>query len=213
MGYGLILDWSSEYAEKLGILILCLHSSVKSFEVIMSSASRTNFLPIDKLLSSNYSTWRKDICVLLLEKSLWECTSTKLLEVENTVKAPTATQLAKRIWAYYPILECVQRSVCNMASIREIYFYPSNYAYIVELTDAFFKGKQQLGEELNWYGSRLWDIIMQLKNAGPPISEWLKPFQLIQHLLMSTDVLSSSFIVFWMRIVASKKFWMNYYLR
>lgn len=45
--------------------------------------------------------------MLLMEKSLLECKSTKFPEVDDPAKAATDTELAKRIQAYFSIFECI----------------------------------------------------------------------------------------------------------
>lgn len=101
--------------------------------------------------------------------------STVLVEITDPANVPAATEMAKRIWAYSiqyfnlckelrPLLSGIEDPYITWQAL-ERHFRPSNSANIVESTDQFFECKLQPSEELNLYGARLRDIIIQLKDA------------------------------------------------
>lgn len=62
-----------------------------------------DYVVIDKLSSTNYSTWRDDVKVLLMEKGLWEYVTVKAVTPTDTSKESKGVDdpvLPKRVRAY-----------------------------------------------------------------------------------------------------------------
>lgn len=162
-----------------------------------------SYAAIDKLTASNYATWREDVRVVLLERNLWDCVMAAPTElVESPEKEGTSRKdgdsravarvSVRRAQAYSilylnvssefrPLLAGVE-DPHEAWNILENYFRPNSRASVVELTNEFFECKIKPGESMGLYGARLRTIIQQLDDAGRPISDWLKPFQLIRDL-------------------------------
>lgn len=148
---------------------------------------------IEPLNSENYNTWSEDVKVLLIDRNSWDI----ITEVEKP-PGEAATDKVRKDYAlrkaraystiylnvsreYRPLISQNQEGKSAWKTLQE-HFRPDSKARAVELTDSFFSCRLEEGEAIGLFAARLRKIIEQLIDAGQPISEFHKAFQLIRSL-------------------------------
>lgn len=148
---------------------------------------------IEKLNNNNYSTWREDIRVMLMEKGCWRIVSGEEeapKEGESEKIKRTFSQRTDKAYStiylhiekeYRPLISNSQDPVTAWSCLEE-HFRPDSRARVVGLTDDYFSCRINPDEDIGLYGARLKGISTQLTDAGKPIPSWYQSFQLIRYL-------------------------------
>ncbi|GBM58421.1 hypothetical protein AVEN_260020-1 [Araneus ventricosus] len=147
---------------------------------------------IEYLEVDNYSSWRTDTKVLLMERNCWRIvtgTETKpedenykeLRDFNSRKDKAYSTIYLKVSMAYRCVIDDIEDPVAAWKRLEE-HFRPNSRARVIGLTDDFFSCGINLQEEMGIYAARIRSIVDQLKDAGKPISEWYQAFQLIRFL-------------------------------
>ncbi|GBN63091.1 hypothetical protein AVEN_138093-1 [Araneus ventricosus] len=142
--------------------------------------------------ADNYSSWRTDMKVILMERNCWRIvtgTETKLedenykaLRDFNSRKGKAYSTIYLNVSkAYKCVIDDIEDPVAAWKRLEE-HFRPNSRARVIGLTDDFFSFRINPQEEIGIYAARIRSIVDQLKDAGKPISEWYQVFQLIRFL-------------------------------
>ncbi|GBO28009.1 hypothetical protein AVEN_147108-1 [Araneus ventricosus] len=147
---------------------------------------------IEHLEADNYSSWRTDMKVLLMERNCWRIvtgTETKpedenykeLRDFNSRKDKAYSTIYLKVSKAYRCVIDDIEDPVAAWKRLEE-HFKPNSRAHVIGLTNDFFSCRMNPQEEIGVYAARIRSIVDQLKDAGKPISEWYQAFQLIRFL-------------------------------
>ncbi|GBL59411.1 Copia protein [Araneus ventricosus] len=147
---------------------------------------------IEYLEADNYSSWRTDMKVLLMERNCWRIvtgTETKpedenykeLRDFNSRKDKAYSTIYLNVSKAYRCVIDDIEDPVAAWKRLEE-HFRPNSRARVIGLTDDFFSCRINPQEEMGIYAARIRSIVDQLKDAGKPISEWYQAFQLIRFL-------------------------------
>ncbi|KAF8795519.1 Retrovirus-related Pol polyprotein like [Argiope bruennichi] len=147
---------------------------------------------IEPLDANNYSSWRDDIKVLLMERNCWRIVIGSEIKPDETKCKELKDFYCRKDKAYSAIYLNISKNYrCIIADIEdpvvawkriEDHFQPDSRARIIGLTDVFFSCRINPQEEIGIYAARIRRIVEQLKDAGKPISDWYQAFQLIRFL-------------------------------
>ncbi|GBN48440.1 Retrovirus-related Pol polyprotein from transposon TNT 1-94 [Araneus ventricosus] len=147
---------------------------------------------IEYLEADNYSSWRTDMKVLLMERNCWRIvtgTETKpedenykeLRDFNSRKDKAYSTIYLNVSKSYRCVIDDIEDPVAAWKRLEE-HFRPNSRARVIGLTDDFFSCRINPQEEIGIYAARIRSIVDQLKDAGKPISEWYQAFQLIRFL-------------------------------
>lgn len=166
---------------------------------------------IEKLNATNYSTWRDDVKVVLMDRGAWQIvinkeqpplpstpikTGEKWSEVDPVLDKAYQKQVKdynlRRDRAYSTLYLSIEKELRPLISetddpvkayeILQIHFRPDSRARTIGLTDDFFSCRIDPNEEIGLYAARLKKIATQLNDTGKPIDDWYQAFQLIRYL-------------------------------
>ncbi|KAG8180552.1 hypothetical protein JTE90_018172 [Oedothorax gibbosus] len=167
---------------------------------------------IEKLNANNYSSWKDDVKVVLMDRGSWQIVVGKeeppqpyspvkddadeVPESDPAFNKAYQKQLKdfnlRRDGAYSTIYLSLEKEIRPLVSetddpveafkILQLHFRPDSRARIIGLTDDFFSCRIDPNEEVVLYAARLKRIAVLLNDAGKPIDDWYQAFQLIQYL-------------------------------
>ncbi|GBM43057.1 Retrovirus-related Pol polyprotein from transposon TNT 1-94, partial [Araneus ventricosus] len=146
---------------------------------------------VEHLEADNYSSWRTDMKVLLMERNCWRIvtgTETKpedenykeLRDFNSRKDKAYSTIYLNVSKAYRYVIDDIEDPVAAWKRLEK-HFRPNYRARVIGLTDDF-SCRINPQEEIGVYAARIRSIVDQLKDAGKPISEWYQAFQLIRFL-------------------------------
>ncbi|KAG8180071.1 hypothetical protein JTE90_027852 [Oedothorax gibbosus] len=167
---------------------------------------------IEKLNANNYSSWKDDVKVVLMDRGSWQIVVGKeeppqpyspvkddaggVPESDPAFDKAYQKQLKdfnlRRDRAYSTIYLSLGKEIRPLISetddpveafkILQFHFRPDSRARIIGLTDDFFSCRIDPNEEVGLYAARLKRIAVQLNDAGKPVDDWYQAFQLIRYL-------------------------------
>ncbi|GBM71737.1 Retrovirus-related Pol polyprotein from transposon TNT 1-94 [Araneus ventricosus] len=159
-------------------------------------------ISIEKLNANNYSTWKEDVKVVLMEKGSWriiteeekvphklsgiegeeERTYQKLLKDCSFRKDRAYSVIYLSSEKEYRLLIAGIEDPVKAWKILEEHFRPDSRARAIGLTDEFFSCRVCPNEDIGIYAARLKHISAQLADCDKPIKDWYHAFQLIRYL-------------------------------
>ncbi|GBM71677.1 Retrovirus-related Pol polyprotein from transposon TNT 1-94 [Araneus ventricosus] len=159
-------------------------------------------ISIEKLNANNYSTWKEDVKVVLMEKGSWriiteeekvphklsgiegeeERTYQKLLKDCSFRKDRAYSVIYLSSEKEYRLLIAGIEDPVKAWKILEEHFRPDSRARAIGLTDEFFSCRVCPDEDIGIYAARLKHISAQLADCDKPIKDWYHAFQLIRYL-------------------------------
>ncbi|GBL61046.1 hypothetical protein AVEN_107216-1, partial [Araneus ventricosus] len=159
-------------------------------------------ISIEKLNANNYSTWKEDVKVVLMEKGSWriiteeekvpdklsgiegeeERTYQKLLKDYSFRKDRAYSVIYLSSEKEYRLLIAGIEDPVKAWKILEEHFRPDSRARAIGLTDEFFSCRVCPDEDIGIYAARLKRISAQLADCDKPIKDWYHAFQLIRYL-------------------------------
>ncbi|GBM89028.1 hypothetical protein AVEN_151914-1 [Araneus ventricosus] len=155
---------------------------------------------IEQLEADNYSSWRIDMKVLLMERNYWRIeTGTEIKPEEEKFKElkhfNSVKDKAYRT-IYFNISKTYRYVIANredpVAAWKHLeHFRPDSRDRVIGLTDVFSSCRINPQEETRIYAARIRRIVYQLKDAAKQINGLSQAFQLIRFLRRNSMVLSN----------------------
>lgn len=149
---------------------------------------------IEILNASNWSTWKEDIRVLLMDKGIWSFIekTEPPIDTENSTRKDLQSYNVRRDRAYstiYLTIEPTYRSLISDVKdgaeafqILKNYFEPQSRARAIHLLDEFFDHRFMPDDDIAMFANRIKETVKKLKDCGHPVEEFYQTYQLIRYL-------------------------------
>jgi hypothetical protein len=154
----------------------------------------SSFFSFPKLSDFNYTSWKKDVKVLLLDRGCWNfiAGTAKPLEEDCSERDKREFEWRKNR-AYTTIYQSIERKYQTLIADTEdgktawetlkTNFEPSSRARLAGLVDEFLMLRPNIEEEtIGIFSKKITDKKLQISEAGFELPELLVCFQLIRHL-------------------------------